>query len=161
MGLSFFLRGVLLVTGNLKRFKPGADKRVHLLLSGFLWTAVGLFLLLRGGRWLVEAGEIWLILPALFLGSGKSLLILDKVAENGVRRILQFGDNTCLGAVYSFRTWLLVLAMMGSGFFLRQTPLPRTLLGCAYAAIGWSLFLSSRQAWRAWLKGNVGKVTGT
>lgn len=160
MGLSFFLRGVLLVTGNLKRFKPGVHKRVHLLLSGFLWMAVGLFLLLRGGRWLIEAGDIWLILPALFLGSGKSLLILDKVAENGVRRILQFGDNTCLGAVYSFRTWLLVLVMMGSGFFLRQTSLPRTLLGFVYAAIGWSLFLSSRLAWRAWLKGNAEKVTG-
>ena len=153
MGLSFFLRGVLLVTGNLKRFKPGVDKRVHLLLSAILWTAVGIFLLGRGGRWLLEAGELWILVPALLLGTGKSLLILDKAAESGVRRILQFGDNTCLGAVYSFRTWLLVLAMMGTGFILRQSSLPRTLLGCVYAAVGWALFLSSRQAWKAWLKG--------
>jgi hypothetical protein len=42
---------------------------------------------------------------------------------------------------------------MGAGFILRQTSLPRTLLGCVYVAVGWALFLSSRQAWKAWLKG--------
>ena len=67
------------MTGNLKRYKPGVDKRVHLLLAAFLWTTVGIFLLFRGGRWLIEAGELWMILPALFFGSVKSLLILDKV----------------------------------------------------------------------------------
>lgn len=152
MGLSFFLRGVLLVTGSLKRFKPGVDKRMHLLLSAILWTAVGIFLLMRGGRWLLGAGQIWIILPGLLLGTGKSLLILDKTARKGIQRILHFGDNTCLGAVYSLRTWLLVLAMMGTGILLRQSSLPRTLLGFIYVAIGWALFLSSRLAWGEWLK---------
>lgn len=141
------------MTGNLKRYKPGVEKRVHLLLAAFLWTMVGILLLFRGGGWLIEAGELWMILPALLFGSVKSLLILDKAAEKGIQRILQFDDNTCLGAVYSFKTWLLVLAMMATGFLLRQSSLPRTLLGFFYAAIGWALFLSSRKAWRAWLKG--------
>lgn len=140
------------MTGCLKRFKPGVDKRVHLLLSAFLWTAVGIFLMLRGGQWLLAAGQIWLILPAVVLGSGKSLLILDRTARKSIHRILHFGDNTCLGAVYSFRTWLLVLAMIGLGIFLRQSALPRVLLGFIYIAIGWALFLSSRLAWRVWLQ---------
>ncbi len=150
--MSFFLRGVLLVTGRLKRFKPGVDKRVHLLLSAILWTAVGIFLLMRGGRWLLGAGQLWIILPGLLLGTGKSLLILDKTAKKGIDRILRFGDNTCLGAVYSLRTWVLVLAMMGTGFLLRQSSLSRALLGFLYVAIGWALFLSSRLAWGVWLK---------
>ncbi len=138
--------------GSLKRFKPGVDKRVHLLLSAILWTVVGISLLLRGGNWLLANGQFWLSIPALLLGTGKSLLILDKAAEKGIDRILHFADNTCLGAVYSLHTWLLVMAMMGTGFLLRQSSLPRSVLGFVYVAIGWALFLSSRQAWGAWLK---------
>ena len=153
----FYFRGVLLVTGSLKRFKPGVDKQVHLQLSAFLWTAVGLLLFFRGGMWLLTVGELWIILPAMLLGSGKSLLFLDKTARKGIHRILRFGDNTCLGAVYSIKTWFLVMAMMGAGFFLRQSSLSRTVLGLMYVAIGWALVLSSRLAWKAWLKENSGR----
>ncbi len=137
---------------GLKRFKPGVDKRVHLLLAALLWTMVGFFLLGRGGIWLLAAGKGWLVLPALLLGSGKSLFLLDKTAKKSINRILCFGDRTCLGAVYSIRTWLLVLAMIGAGYLLRQSALPKSLLGTLYATVGWALMLSSRLAWRAWLK---------
>lgn len=140
---------------DLKRFKPGVEKRVHLFLSALLWTGVGLFLLARGGLWLLAAGNIWLLALAVLAGSGKSLLILDKTAKKSINRILRFGDKTCLGAVYSIRTWLLVLAMMGTGFLLRQSALPRSVLGVIYVTVGWALFLSSRQAWRVWLKTNA------
>jgi hypothetical protein len=81
MGLSFFLRDAVVTTSGLKRFTPGVDKRVHLLLSAVLWTAVGMWLLVRGGLWLRSADALWLIIPALLLGSAKSLLILDRTAE--------------------------------------------------------------------------------
>ncbi len=133
---------------GLKRFTPGVDKRVHLLLSAVLWTTVGLWLVARGGQWLYAAGEFWLVVPALLLGSGKSLLILDRTAQRGIERILRFSGATCLGAVYSYKTWLLVMAMMTAGFVLRQSALPKSLLGTLYVAIGWALVLSSRLAWR-------------
>jgi len=145
---------VFVTVGGLKRFKPGVDKRVHLLLAALLWTVVGLFLLVRGRLWLQAVGKGWLFLPALLLGSGKSLFLLDKTAEKSINRILCFGDRTCLGAVYSIRTWLLVLAMIGTGYLLRQSSLPISLLGVLYATVGWALLLSSRLAWRAWLKTN-------
>lgn len=133
---------------GLKRFTPGVDKRVHLLLSAVLWTTVGLWLMIRGGQWLHAAGDLWLLVPALLLGSGKSLLILDRTARRGIERILRFSGATCLGAVYSYRTWLLVMAMMTAGFVLRQSAIPKSLLGTLYVAIGWALVLSSRFAWR-------------
>jgi hypothetical protein len=148
MGLSFFLRDAVVTTSGLKRFTPGVDKRVHLLLSAVLWTAVGMWLLVRGGLWLRSADALWLIIPALLLGSAKSLLILDRTAEKGIQRILRFNGTACVGAVYSIRTWLLVMAMMAMGYLLRHSGTPKPVLGALYITIGWALVLSSRHAWR-------------
>ena len=148
--MSFFLRGAIVTTSGLKRFTPGVDKRVHLLLSALLWTAVGLWLLVRGGLWLQSADSLWLFIPAMLLGSVKSLLILDRTANKGIQRILRFNGTACVGAVYSVRTWLLVMAMMAMGYLLRQSGIPKAVLGTLYVTIGWALVLSSRNAWRAW-----------
>ena len=80
----------------------------------------------------------------------KSLLLLDRITRRTVHRIRYFADNTCLGAVYSWRTWLLVLGMIAAGAVLRRSPLPGPLIGTLYLAVGWSLCLSSRVGWRHW-----------
>lgn len=131
-------------------FKPGVSRSVHLFAAPFLWTAVGCLLMVRGWDWLDPGRGRLLILVALLVGTLKSLLVLDRVAARAVGRIARFGDRTCLGAVYSWRTWLLVLLMIGAGAALRRSPLPGPLLGTLYLAVGWSLCLSSRIGWRQW-----------
>lgn len=124
-------------------------------MSAFLWTAIGLMLLTKGlfrvGR-LTEFQPL-LVASAFLAGSLKAFFILDKSAQRGITRILNFKDGTCLGAVYSVKTWLLVLCMMAMGVILRNSALPDSLLCFLYITIGWALLLSSRLAWRAWLKG--------
>ncbi len=141
---------------GLSRFKPGASTRTHLLLSAVLWTTIGLMLLAKGSYRLSQLGQ-WqpfiVVLPAIVTGSLKALFVLDKSARRGINRILTFKDGTCLGAVYSLKTWILVLCMMGMGVILRNSSLPITLLGFLYVTIGWALLVSSRLAWRAWLRG--------
>lgn len=134
----------------LLRLKPGVHRQTHLLLAAMLWTGIGCMLMLRGILLLTVIDKYWVFLVAIIVGTLKSLLILDKTARKGIRRILNFSDGTCLGAVYSIHTWLLVLIMIGSGILLRRSSLPRELLGGLYAAIGWALFFSSRHAWLAW-----------
>ena len=70
-----------------------------------------------------------LTIVGIILGSLKSYLVLNNSAKRGVERIKRFGDNTCIGAVYSWRTWLLVLSMMLLGLILRNSPVPLGLLG--------------------------------
>jgi hypothetical protein len=106
--------------------------------------------MIRGMSWLATTEKLWLILPAMIAGSLKSLFILDNSARKGVYRLLALADGTCLGAVYSIKTWLLVLIMIGSGIILRHSSLPKELLGSVYMTIGWALFFSSRHAWQAW-----------
>jgi hypothetical protein len=106
--------------------------------------------MIRGMSWLATTEKLWLILLAMIAGSLKSLFILDNSAKKGVYRLLALADGTCLGAVYSIKTWLLVLIMIGSGIILRHSSLPKELLGSVYMTIGWALFFSSRHAWQAW-----------
>lgn len=139
--------------GNISRLKPGASRTAHLLVSASLWTAVGIMLMLRGTVWLYSVGGLWLLFPAVALGTGKSLLVLDKSAKKSIYRIVRFKDGKCLGAVYSVKTWLLVLLMMLAGCLLRNSALPKEFLGVFYVTVGWGLFFSSRHAWRTWQLG--------
>lgn len=141
------------MAGNLSRFKPGAPRTVHLLVAAIVWTAVGLLLMIRGGFWLCSVGRSWLLIPSLLLGTIKSLLILDKTARKSIDRIVRFQDGRCLGSVYSIKTWVLVLLMMSGGCLLRNSSLPRELLGLLYVTVGWGLFFSSRHAWLIWKRG--------
>ena len=135
---------------NLDRIKPGGRKKSHLLLASLLWTVAGLILAARGMHWLAVYHRLILVIPALFLGTLKSRFILDRTAKKSIDRIRLLEDGTCLGAVYSVKTWMLVLLMMSMGIVLRHSPFPRPLLGMLYITIGWALFWSSRHGWRAW-----------
>ncbi|ADW18094.1 hypothetical protein Despr_1946 [Desulfobulbus propionicus DSM 2032] len=132
--------------------KPGARRSVHLFAAPLLWTLVGGMLVHRGWAWMGQGSGRLLIVVALALGTLKSLLILDGMARRSIRRIILLQDGTCLGAVYSWQTWLLVALMAAAGFFLRWAGHPGPLLGMIYCAIGWSLCLSSRLGWRQWIQ---------
>jgi hypothetical protein len=136
---------------GLSRFKPAVSRRSLLFLSALLWTLIGLLLLAKGSyRWFqLPQWQPFIVAAALVAGSLKSILILDASARRTIDRILLFQDGTCLGAVYSWKTWILVLCMMSMGVILRGC-LPVTLLCFLLITIGWALLLSSRLAWRAW-----------
>ncbi|WP_232371060.1 hypothetical protein [Desulfogranum marinum] len=133
-------------------FKPGVHRSVHLFAAPFLWTTIGGMLIYRGYGWIDPNNRIFFLLLAFFVGSLKSFLILDKVAAKTISRIDTFQDNTCLGAVFSWKTWLLVGLMMSCGVLLRTFFTPGTILGAGYCAIGWALLFSSRQGWFAWFR---------
>ena len=122
----------------------------HLFAAPFLWTAIGCLLMYRGWGWLDPGRGRVLIAVAGVLGTLKSLLILDAVARRSIQRILLLKDGTCLGAVYSWKTWLLVALMMTSGILIRRITLPGPFIGTLYCAIGWSLCFSSRLGWHQW-----------
>ncbi len=134
------------------RLKPGASRKTHLFMAAILWTTVGLVLITRGTIFLGAAEGAIYFFAAIFFGTLKSLFILDKSAKKSIDRILLLADGSCLGAVYSIKTWILVVAMMSLGFILRNSGLSATILGTLYVTIGWSLLFSSRSAWIIWRK---------
>ncbi len=109
-------------------------------------------LLVRGYSWIAPGHKWVLLLVALLIGTVKSLLVLDKSVKKSIARIAAFQDGTCLGAVYSWKTWLLVLCMVLFGVSLRMFFHPGTIIGMLYCAIGWALWLSSRYGWLVWIQ---------
>lgn len=132
--------------------KPGVSRAVHLFAAPLLWTAIGTLLMVRGFGWIGPGYARWLVLLALVLGTIKSRLVLDKTAKKSLRRIKEMNDNTCIGAVYSWKTWLLVGLMMAFGITMRRLTDPGMVIGTLYMAIGWALFLSSRHGWVEWYR---------
>ena len=133
------------------KLKPGVSRSIHLFAAPLTWTAVGIMLMERGLGWMGLHLTLRLLLIALLIGTAKSLTVLDKAAKKTLRRIMGFNDNTCIGAVYPWQTWLLVLLMMIVGIALRFLTQPGIVLGAVYFAIGWALLLSSRHGWAQWL----------
>ncbi len=109
-------------------------------------------LMVRGFNWIGPGMSRWLVLLSLGLGTTKSLLVLDRTARKSLQRIMELDDNTCIGAVYSWKTWLLVALMMTFGITMRRLTEPGMVIGTLYMAIGWALFFSSRHGWLQWLQ---------
>jgi len=130
-----------------RRLSPAVSPGVHLVTAALIWSAVGVMLCIRGFFMLRPVhGYMWAGL-AVLLGTAKALLVLDRTARRNIARIKGFDDRTCIGAVYSWKTWGLVGVMIGSGWLLRHSSLPAALVGSLYVGIGWALCVSSRLAW--------------
>jgi hypothetical protein len=134
----------------LVRYKPGASISTHLMLGALIWSLVGFFLMTNGYLLTSFAEQSWLIFLGLGLGTAKGLFILDRVARKNIKRIHSFEPKACIGSVYSYKTWLLVIMMIVLGRTLRMTILPGEVVGVIYLAVGWGLMLSSRLMWLDW-----------
>lgn len=116
-------------------------------MAALLWSSIGVMLMVRGGLAVIGSGQEWLLVVALLAGTFKSRVILDRVAVKNIGRIIGKGEYSCLGGVYSWKTWVLVAAMIATGRLLRASALQVWLVGLLYVAVGWSLAWSSRKAW--------------
>lgn len=133
--------------------KPAASSAAHLLAAASLWTAAGAGLLTAGALWAFEApprAAAPYLIAAVAAGLVKARFVLDRVARRIVHRIVERGDGRCLGGFLSWRSWLLVAAMMILGRLLRESPLPVPLRGAIYAAIGAALLAASVRVWTGW-----------
>ncbi|HIJ79565.1 MAG: hypothetical protein OEY01_12305 [Desulfobulbaceae bacterium] len=129
--------------------KPGASIRTHLFSAALMWSLIGIYLLVRGGIMLGVDHALYSLL-GIMIGTAKSFLVLDRAAGKNIGRILVFEDGACIGGVYSFKMWGMVVCMMIGGRLLRHSGVPVMLLGIFYIAVGWGLFFSSRLLWRQW-----------
>ena len=135
------------------KYKPAAPAKTHLLLAALAWTTVGTVLFFLGIYWVHSAGsDTSYLVMAAALGYAKSRYVLDKTARRAVERIVERGDGKCLGSFFSYKSWLMVIAMAGAGRILRSGVISRLLLGFIYVAVGTALVLSSRIFWQAYSK---------
>ncbi len=133
------------------RLKPAAPASAHLLAAAVMWSVVGLALGIRGlinldfSAW---TGAVWAV-AALIVGGFKGQFVLKKTACRAISRIIERGDDKCLGGFMSLKSWLLIASMIIMGKLLRASPLPHNLVWSVYVAVGAALSVSSRFFWQA------------
>ena len=133
----------------LARLKPGASTRTNLLAASLMWSCIGLFLMARG--YLLCPALPWLFLAlAVGIGTLKAFLVIERAARKNIARIVARPDGMCLGGVYSWRMWGMVVCMMLGGRLLRNSSVPPLVVSVIYIAVGWALLLSSRLIWQEW-----------
>lgn len=133
----------------LVRLKPGASTSTNLLVAALMWSFIGLYLMVRGYLLPTVFPGVFLGL-ALGLGILKAFLVIERAAKKNITRIVARPDGMCLGGVYSWGMWLMVVGMMLGGRLLRNSTVPSLVVGVIYVAVGWSLFWSSRLIWQEW-----------
>ncbi|MBI5232526.1 MAG: hypothetical protein HY876_10240 [Coriobacteriales bacterium] len=135
----------------MSRLTPRASIRAQLLGAAFMWSVGAGILLIRGAGYLFDRyWHAWLLAVAVVLGVTKSRVLLDRIARKAVARIRQRG-RACFFGFFSVKSWMFVVAMMGSGILLRSSGLPRSVLAVVYIGVGTALVLADRIFWHALL----------
>ena len=114
---------------RLKRCTPAVSATWLLLTAGVVWCGVG----------------VGLAAGACLAGCLVYRFGFSKIALKNVARISRFaGGKVCLFAFQAWRSYLLILFMVGLGYAIRHLSfLPPALVAGIYLTIGSALFLSS------------------
>jgi hypothetical protein len=120
-------------------FRPTIPRRIGAILVGFLWSGVGLMLLLRAVAWEAEqpfAIGLALGLVALVVAVPAWIFGFSGIARASVGRLVALPPRVGVLAIQSPRGWLMVAVMIPLGIALRHSVLPRAYLILPYAVMG-------------------------
>lgn len=137
------------------KYDPAVDKKFLIALSGIMWSVVGIVLCNLAVGWLLETTGT----SALLLGSCGAVLSLLihhfgflKIVNKNIERILSKSGKVCIFAFQPWKSYLLILIMVGLGMFLRHSALPKPYLAVIYIGFGGAMLLSSLRYHRNFFK---------
>lgn len=136
-----------------------------IVISGFVWFAIGFYLLQLGLNLLLgnlsqdivlgqsypfvaiisnflgnaENATIFLLVVALFIGYLKGRHVLGKSAKRGVERIQTLPNPASLASIYSAKYYVLLAVMIGLGISIKYLGLSNDVRGFIDAIIGSAL----------------------
>ncbi|MFZ2633687.1 MAG: hypothetical protein WA081_20300 [Desulfosalsimonadaceae bacterium] len=132
---------------SLRKFKPAVSKKWLIASAGLMWSAVGILLCRLAYHWLAaDLSGVWM---AVFGGCGLAAAVgvyyfgFSKIAKKNIDRLCLFPEKVCFFAFQAWKSYLLILLMIGMGYLLRHYLIRKEYLAVVYIAIGGALFLSS------------------
>lgn len=135
---------------------PKVNKNILILLSGIMWSGVGIFLPRLASRWFAELSTnetIFAVMAGILLGSTIAYFGFIGLANKNIDRINQYQGKVCIWAFQKWTTYFLIAFMMSMGIFMRNIPyIPKFLLSPMYIGIGFALFVASFRYYRFLLK---------
>jgi hypothetical protein len=127
---------------------PAARRETLVLVAGVVWSLVGLALVSVAVTWLFGSPgwAVILVLGGAVAGYAIYRFGFSHLARKNLVRIYAQApqkDKVCVFAFQNIRSYLLIVIMMGLGYWLRHSGMPKTYLAPIYIAIGLALMLSS------------------
>jgi len=124
-----------------------------LLVSGVMWSGVGLMLIILATRWL---GTLTIQYPGLIVITGviPGLLVsiygFARIVKKNIQRIEDLDSTPSIFAFQAWHSYLLIVVMMSMGIFVRHSGLvPMLLKTPGYYTIGTALSFSSITYYKA------------
>jgi hypothetical protein len=143
------------MNSKLEKFDPAVDKKFLIAISGIIWSAVGIVLCSLAVGWLLQTT----FYPALWLGAGGIVLSLMihhfgflRLVDRNIDRILAREGKVCIFAFQPWKSYLIIIIMIGMGMVLRHSPLPKPYLAVIYIGFGGAMLLSSIRYHRNFIK---------
>lgn len=137
---------------NYSRLKPAVNRKWLIIISGLMWSAVGIFLNILAFNWLksFEIAQLFItILMGLLAGWVIAHFGFGKIANKNINRIFVYPKEVCVFAFQEWKSYIFIAFMMSMGIFLRTTGLvPKFILAPMYIGIGTALFLASFKYYR-------------
>lgn len=133
---------------RLERWKPAIPRAWLYLLSGLMWSAVGLMLCFLAYGWLLQVEGLNALLLAaagVLLGTAIYRFGFLGLAIKNIHRIQLLPEKACLFAFQEWKSYPLIAVMIALGITLRHSPIPKPYLAVLYIGIGLGLFLASVQ----------------
>ena len=132
---------------NYSRLNPRVDRKWLIVISGLMWSCVGIFLDILAFGWLKHFDNMQ-ILITIIIGLLVGLLIarfgFGIIVNKNISRILAYPKKACIFAFQEWKSYFLIAFMMSLGIFIRTTGLiPKIILAPMYVGIGTALFLAS------------------
>lgn len=123
-------------------------KIILVLITGVLWTLVGLMLIKRALSWFPEFTLSQLILTltaGLILAFVKTRLIFIKATHENIHRIMNMNfDKVSVFAFHSLKFYILILLMIGFGTLLRNLEfIPKYAIFPVYLGVGVAMIYGS------------------
>ena len=134
-----------MINSELEKWKPGVSKNILLLIAGFVWIVIGIFLNSLSYAWLHDK-EIKILIIMGAAGLLLSFLIhifgFSKIVNKNIQRITPMDGKRCLFSFFPWRSYVLISVMILLGSFVRHSAIPRVYLSVLYTGIGTAMILS-------------------
>lgn len=136
----------------LLKLTPRVPRKVLFLLASLFWMAVSIKLLLTACRFFVELSvPYWLVTSAVLGVIPFYYFVFRKITDKYISRIWRLAnDKPCLFAFFSWKSYVLVLFMVGLGIGASMLPaIPDKGLHAFLITLGITMLLSATRFVRA------------
>lgn len=131
--------------------KPAVPKCWLFVVSGLMWSAVGLAMCAAGMGWLAREGLVrgtGFELAGLLLALLVARRVFSPMARKNIRRLRRLPARGCFFAFQAWKSYVIIMFMAALGIALRHSPILKTYLAVVYTTIGGALFLASLHYYR-------------